>query len=135
MNILAVLSQKGGTGKSTLVRSLAVAGLLDKRKVAIIDADPQGTVVAWGKRREHKVPHIVALGSSTIASQVEALKGRGANLVIIDTPPHAQPIINMATEAATGWLIGILASLPPNLRLRRLLMNMLAIKDICRCIC
>ena len=31
-----------GTGKSTLVRSLAVAGLLDKRKVAIIDADPQG---------------------------------------------------------------------------------------------
>jgi chromosome partitioning protein len=105
VNILAVLSQKGGTGKSTLVRSLAVAGLLDKRKVAIIDADPQGTVVAWGKRREHKVPHIVALGSSTIASQVEALKGRGANLVIIDTPPHAQPIINMAAEAATGCLI------------------------------
>ena len=80
MNILAVLSQKGGTGKSTLVHSLAVAGPLDKCKVAIIDADPQGTVVAWGKRREHKVPHIVALGSSTIASQIEALKGRGPTL-------------------------------------------------------
>jgi chromosome partitioning protein len=134
VNILAVPSQKGETGKSTLVRSLAVAGLLDKRKVAIIDADPQGTVVAWGKRREHKVPHIVALRSSTIASQVEALKGRGANLVIIDTPPHAQPIVNMATEAPTDWLIRILASLPPNLRLGCLLMNILAIKDICRCI-
>ena len=110
MNILAVLSQKGGTGKSTLVHSLAVAGMLDKYKVAIIDADPQGTVVAWGKRREHKVPHIVALGSSTIASQIEALKGRGANLVIIDTPPHAQPITNMAAEAATGRLMRILAA-------------------------
>ena len=134
MNILAALSQKGGTGKSTLARSLAVAGLLDKRKVAIIDADPQGAVVAWGKRREHKVPNIVALGGSTIASQVEALKGRGANLVIIDTPPHAQPTNNMATEAATGGLVHIFASLPPHLKLGRLLMNILAIKDICRCI-
>ena len=105
MNILSVLSQKGGTGKSTMVRSLAVAGLLAGRKAAIIDADPQGTVVAWGKRRQHKAPHIVALGSLTIASQVEALKGRGANLIIIDTPPHAQPIINMAAEASTACLI------------------------------
>jgi chromosome partitioning protein len=105
VNILAVLSQKGGTGKSHTVRSLAVAGLIDNRKVAIIDADPQGTVVAWGKRREHKVPHIVALGSSTIAGQVEALKRKGAQLIIIDTPPHAQPIINMAAEAASACLI------------------------------
>jgi cellulose biosynthesis protein BcsQ len=30
VNILAVLSQKGGTGESTLVRSIAVAGLLDQ---------------------------------------------------------------------------------------------------------
>jgi chromosome partitioning protein len=105
VNILSVLSQKGGTGKSTMVRSLAVAGLLAGRKAAIIDADPQGTVVAWGKRRQHKAPHIVALGSSTIASQVEVLKGRGANLIIIDTPPHAQPIINMAADASTACLI------------------------------
>ena len=52
MNILSVLSQKGGTGKSHTVRSLAITALIDGRKVAIIDADPQGTVVAWGKRRQ-----------------------------------------------------------------------------------
>ena len=34
MKILAVLSQKGGTGKSHTVRSIAVAGILDGRKVA-----------------------------------------------------------------------------------------------------
>ena len=77
----------------------------------------------------------MALAGSTIASQVEALKGRGASLVIIDTPPHAQPIVNMATEAATGGLVRIFASLLPLLRLGRLLMNILAIKDICRCTC
>lgn len=105
MHILAVLSQKGGTGKSHTVRSLAVAGILDGRKVAIIDADPQATVVAWGKRRKHNVPHVIALGRQTIASQVEALKGRGADLIVIDTPPHAQPIINMAADASTACLI------------------------------
>src|SRR3954447_16959895 len=105
MKILAVLSQKGGTGKSHTARSLAVAGILDGRKVALIDADPQGTVVAWAKRRKHNVPHVVALGSQTIASQIDALKGRGAELIVIDTPPHAQPIINMAAEASTACLI------------------------------
>lgn len=105
MKILAVLSQKGGTGKSHAVRSLAVAAILDGRKVAIIDADPQGTVVAWAKRRKHNAPHVVALGSQTIASQIEALRGRGAELILIDTPPHAQPVISMAAEVATACLI------------------------------
>jgi chromosome partitioning protein len=105
VKILAVLSQKGGTGKSHTARSIAVAGILDGRKVAIIDADPQGTVVAWAKRRKHNAPHVVALGSQTITSQIDALKGRGAEFIVIDTPPHAQPIINMAAEAATSCLI------------------------------
>ncbi|MGH9205203.1 MAG: AAA family ATPase [Acidimicrobiales bacterium] len=100
-----MLSQKGGTGKSHTVRSLAVAAILDGRKVAVIDADPQATVVAWGKRRKHNAPHVIALGSQTIASQIEALKGRGADLIVIDTPPHAQPIINMAAHASTACLI------------------------------
>jgi chromosome partitioning protein len=105
VSVLAVLSQKGGTGKSHSVRSLAIAALIDGRKVAIIDADPQGTVIAWGKRRQHTAPTIVALGSQTVATQVKALEGKGADLIIIDTPPHAQPIINMAAEAATACLI------------------------------
>jgi chromosome partitioning protein len=105
VNILAVLSQKGGTGKSHTVRSLAVAALIAGQKVAILDADPQGTVVAWGRRRQHNAPYIAALGSQTVASQIADMKGRGADLVVIDTPPHAQPIINMAAEASTACLI------------------------------
>jgi chromosome partitioning protein len=105
VSVLAVLSQKGGTGKSHTVRSLAVAGVIDGRKVAVIDADPQATVVAWSRRRKHNAPHVVALGGQTVSGLVAHLQGRGAELIVIDTPPHAQPIINMAAEAATSCLI------------------------------
>jgi cellulose biosynthesis protein BcsQ len=54
-------------GKSMLARSLAVQGLIDGRKAALIDADPQGTVTAWGKRRKINAPTVVSLGASTIA--------------------------------------------------------------------
>ena len=105
-DITAVLSQKGGTGESHTVRSPAVAGDSGRPQgPAIIDADPQGTVIAWAKHRKHNAPHVVALGSHTIASQIEALKGQGSQLIVIDTPPHAQPIINMAAEFATACLI------------------------------
>ena len=52
MLVVAILAQKGGVGKSMLARSLAVQALLDGRKTAVLDADPQGTVLAWGKRRQ-----------------------------------------------------------------------------------
>ena len=58
MQVLAILAQKGGVGKSMLARSLAVQGLLDGIKTAVLDADPQGTVAAgadagtvWPRRR------------------------------------------------------------------------------------
>jgi chromosome partitioning protein len=105
MQVLALLAQKGGVGKSMLARSLAVQALIDGRKTAIIDADPQGTVIAWGRRRTLPAPAVLALGSRTIPDAVAELKTRGAEFVIIDTPPHAQPIINLAATAANNALL------------------------------
>jgi chromosome partitioning protein len=105
MKVLAVLAQKGGVGKSLLARSLAVQGLMDGLKTAILDADPQGTVVAWGRRRKLTAPAIVPLGSRTIAEALRDLATRGANFVVIDTPPHAQPIIHMAATAADAAVL------------------------------
>ena len=67
MIVVSILPQKGGVGKSMLARSLAVQGLLDSRKTALIDADPQGTMTAWSKRRQLNVLAVVALGASTLA--------------------------------------------------------------------
>lgn len=105
MLVVSILAQKGGVGKSMLARSLAVQGLLDGRKTALIDADPQGTVTAWGKRRQLDAPAIVALGASTMANMLAELQSKGAGLVVIDTPPHSQPIINLAATSSDLALI------------------------------
>jgi chromosome partitioning protein len=105
MHTLAVLAQKGGVGKSMIARSLAIAALLDGRKAAIVDADPQGTVTAWGKRREHAAPTVFPVGELAVGKAVAEAKRRGAGFVVIDTPPSIQPLINGAATAADTCLI------------------------------
>lgn len=104
--VLVVVAQKGGVGKSTLVRSLAVEGILRGLRVAIIDADTeQYTTQKWTLRRTEKVPEVVALEDRTIAAIVASLTTRRAEVIIIDTPPHSRPLINVAAEAADAALI------------------------------
>lgn len=105
MLVLAILAQKGGVGKSMLARSLAVQGLMDGMKAAILDADPQGTVVSWSRRRQAAAPTVVSLGGQHLAAAILDLKARGADLVVIDTPPHAQPVISMAAAADVALLV------------------------------
>jgi chromosome partitioning protein len=105
MIVLAILAQKGGVGKSMLARSLAVQGLMDGMKTAILDADPQGTVISWSRRRQAVAPAVVSLGGDSMAAAILELETRGADLVIIDTPPHAQPVISIAAAAADAALL------------------------------
>lgn len=105
MQILSILARKGGVGKSLVARSLAVQALIDGRRAAILDADPQATIISWGKRRQPNAPFILGLGNRTIREALSEIEGRGGEFVVIDTPPHAQPIINIAAEAADASLI------------------------------
>jgi len=114
MMVIAILAQKGGVGKSMLARSLAVQGLMDGRKAALIDTDPQGTVMAWGKRRKLDAPAVMGLGTHTIAQALAELQRQGAEMVVIDTPPHSQPIINLAT-ASSGLALIVTGPYPEDL--------------------
>jgi chromosome partitioning protein len=103
--VLAVVARKGGVGKSTLARSLAVQALLDGQKAAIIDTDEQATSFKWSRRRKESAPAVVQLDGRKLVDVVADLKGRGATFIVIDTPPHDQPIINVAAEASDAALI------------------------------
>jgi chromosome partitioning protein len=51
MKVVAVLSEKGGAGKTTLAVHLATAAQLAGNAAAILDLDPQGSAFAWAERR------------------------------------------------------------------------------------
>ena len=105
MIIISIVSQKGGGGKSMLARSLAIQSLMDGTRTCILDTDPQGTVVRWSKRRVDAAPTVMSLDGLNIEGALKELKSRGGQVAIIDTPPHSQPIINMAVQAANAALL------------------------------
>ena len=76
MNIVAVLAQKGGVGKTTLSQCLAVEALRQGMRAAIIDTDPQKSATEWGSQREQAqidAPAVLPLGSRPLRQVVKEL--------------------------------------------------------------
>lgn len=107
MKTITIASQKGGVGKSLLTRSLAVAALAEGRRAAILDADPQGSAVKWSGRRPYPAPTVRPVGQGGLREALESYRAAGADLVLIDTPPHARPIVSLATELADAIIIPV----------------------------
>src|ERR1700722_17396750 len=105
MLVITMASRKGGVGKSSCARSLAVEGLIDGLRTAIIDADTQGTVLAWARRREAKAPAVYVLDLTTLEVRLAFLRAAKAALVVIDTPASALPIIGMAAQVSNLVLV------------------------------
>jgi chromosome partitioning protein len=106
MNILAIVSQKGGTGKSTLAFSLAVAAEQQGVRTSIIDMDPQGTTKKWyGRREADGGPEVNALTATQLEPAMPLLRKQGIQLVIIDTPGADTPGVTAAIQIADLCLI------------------------------
>ncbi len=90
MDVIAVIAQKGGTGKTTLAVSLAVAAELNGRTVAIVDLDPQTSASRWGDRRKAETPVVVSAQPARLSHILQAADAQGADLVLIDTPPRSE---------------------------------------------
>ena len=88
MKVIGFVSQKGGSGKSTLAVHIAVAAEESKQRVAIVDTDPQKSVLTWSEQREAKTPVVVAAPGGEIAQVLDAARGDGMSLVVIDSAPH-----------------------------------------------
>ena len=91
MFVVSLLSQKGGTGKSTLAIQLAVAAMLDGHTVIIIDLDPQGSAVMWGQIRGDAPPIVVSTTTTELPGLLKTAEQNGVTLAILDTPPKVEP--------------------------------------------
>ena len=105
MKTIAVISQKGGAGKTTLTLHLAVAAETAGNTTAIIDLDPQASATSWKDLRNSETPAVVAAQVSRLAHVLETAAKHGAALAIIDTAPHSESAALAAARAADLILI------------------------------
>jgi chromosome partitioning protein len=105
MQTIAIISQKGGTGKTTLALNLAVAAEMSGRPAAIIDLDPQASAKEWSKSRERETPVVVSAHASQLEEVLGAARANGAALTIIDTAPHSERDALAGARAADLILI------------------------------
>ena len=89
MNVIALISQKGGSGKTTLATALAVAHQQDGGRAAVADLDPQGSSVAWHHFRDGEPPLVAAVHPPRLDRSLRTFRSRGVTLALIDTAPHA----------------------------------------------
>jgi len=103
MRTVAMLSQKGGTGKTTLSLHLAVAAEIAQHSAVIIDLDPQASAAEWKDSRQQDTPIIVPVPAPRLPQVLQAAQEGGADLVLIDTAPHAGDVA-LAAAADLGLI-------------------------------
>lgn len=105
MKTIVILSQKGGTGKTTLALHLAVAAEAAGHTAAVIDLDPQSSAGGWGDSRKAEAPTVAIAHAPRLASILEAAAANGVALALVDTAPHSQGDAMAAAQSADAILI------------------------------
>jgi chromosome partitioning protein len=88
MFVMAVASQKGGSGKTTLAGHIAVqAERAGAGPIALVDTDPQGSLSDWWNERDADTPVFARTIISQLPRDIERMKQLGIRLLVVDTPP------------------------------------------------
>lgn len=103
--VIAVVSQKGGSGKTTLALHLAASSIHAKMPACIVDTDPQATAAAWGDWRGDFLPVVVTSPPARLTRTIDNALKQDVDVVVIDTPPHAEAAMREAIKAADIVLI------------------------------
>lgn len=109
--VFAISNQKGGTGKTTLTMNFA-AGLAQRGRTLVVDADPQGSAVQWADLApdERPFPVSVITLAGNLARELNRFRD-DYQYVVIDCPPTLDSEITpLALTASDTVLIPVLPS-------------------------
>jgi len=106
MKIVTVASQKGGSGKTTLARSIAVAGTAYRYTIALVDTDPQGSLTDWWNRRGRETPALVRQNDDVV-TLLGQLRRAGEGIVVVDTPPSVHGFVQSVIDLSDLVLVPV----------------------------
>jgi chromosome partitioning protein len=109
--VITIAQQKGGAGKTTLAAHLALAWAASGKRVALIDIDPQASLSTWFRLRNEQRADAIALEAIAVAGwrvagEVER-QARLHDIVVIDSPPHAETEARVAVRAGNLVLVPV----------------------------
>lgn len=117
MNLVALVSQKGGGGKTTVATNLAVAAAAAGVHTILLDLDPQQSAFVWGTwrgqgRAKSGAPLEVQFSDCvSLPARLQAARSRGVGFVVIDTPPAKGPESDAAARLADIVLVVVQPSI------------------------
>jgi chromosome partitioning protein len=100
MKVLVFLSQKGGSGKTTLAVHTAVAASESGMRTVLVDTDPQQSATVWSNARQDEEPAVATIAASEIDQVLNAARAEGIGIAIVDTAPHTAPEAARIARAA-----------------------------------
>ena len=100
MLTIAIISQKGGAGKTTIGLNLAARAEALGRSAVVVDLDPQASATSWSDHRIEKAPVVVSAQAARLGEVLGAATDHGADLAVVDTAPHSEAAALAAARAA-----------------------------------
>ncbi|TXN15071.1 AAA family ATPase [Methylobacterium sp. WL122] len=105
--IIGVLNQKGGVGKTTVATNLAAVCAKAGNRVLLVDADPQGSSMAWSSAREGEpLFPVISMAKPTLHKDLPELAS-DYDVVIIDGAPRVNDLGRAAILASDIVLIPV----------------------------
>ena len=105
MYTISIISQKGGTGKTTLALNLAIALEAGGRTGVVVDLDPQASAKGWHDNRQAENPLVISVQAARLEEALSTSAEHGADVAIIDTAPHSESVALAAARSADLVLI------------------------------
>ena len=111
MNTIAIVSQKGGSGKTTLALHLAVAFVAAERSTSVIDLDPQVSAANWSDRCDSELPVVLSAHARRLPGEMRRMREIGGEMLYLDTAPHSDSAALEAARATDQVLIPYLPAI------------------------